>query len=100
MTRRSVAIAGIGVLAVLLAPDTVSAQCSMCRRALDSPEGQQLIGALRRGIVVLLAAPFMLFGVVALLAVRMQRRRHRPEPQAAGRGISNAAPADRPRFRR
>jgi hypothetical protein len=99
--RRSVAaIAGIGVLAVLLAPDTVSAQCAMCRRALDSPEGQQLIGALRRGIVVLLAAPFMLFGVVALLAVRMQRRRHAPslKPQAVASAMQ--PPADRPRFRR
>jgi hypothetical protein len=64
-------------LAAIAAPETVSAQCAMCRRALASPEGQQLVAALRRGIVVLLAAPFMLFGVVALLAVRSQRRRHR-----------------------
>ena len=75
MTRRWIAIAGLGALAILLAPETAAAQCAMCRRALDSPEGQHLIGALRRGIVVLLAAPFLLFGAVALLAVRAQRRR-------------------------
>jgi hypothetical protein len=59
----------------MLISEPAAAQCAMCRRALDSPEGQHLIGALRRGIVVLLAAPFLLFGAVALLAVRAQRRR-------------------------
>ena len=65
------------LLAAIVAPDTASAQCAMCRRALASPEGQQLVAALRRGIVVLLAAPFTLFGVVAVLAVRSRRRRQR-----------------------
>jgi hypothetical protein len=34
-----------------------------------------MIAALRSGILVLLAAPFAVFGVVAGLAVRMSRRR-------------------------
>ena len=55
----------------------VSAQCAMCRRALLSPEGQQLAAAFRSGILFLLAAPFASFAVVAFLAVRMQRRRGR-----------------------
>jgi hypothetical protein len=46
----------------------------MCRRALDSPEGQHLVGALRRGILVLLAAPFLLFATVAVLAIRAEHR--------------------------
>ena len=60
---------------VVLAPTEASAQCAMCRRALDSPEGRQMIAALRSGILVLLAAPFAAFGVVAILAVRISRRR-------------------------
>jgi hypothetical protein len=78
--KRTVAVCVAVVLCALLAtPETVAAQCAMCRRALDSPEGQQLIGALRRGILLLLAAPFLLFGVIAVLAVRVQRR-SRPRP--------------------
>ena len=81
MTRHALLLAvALVVLAAGVAPDTASAQCAMCRRALASPEGQHLVAALRRGIVVLLAAPFALFGVVAFLAVRSQRRRHRSSP--------------------
>jgi hypothetical protein len=75
MTRTAAALLAIVVIAAVVAPDTVAAQCAMCRRALDSPEGQHLVAALRRGIVVLLAAPFVLFGAVALLAVRAQKHR-------------------------
>jgi hypothetical protein len=45
----------------------------MCRTALQSPEGQRMVGALRQGILLLLAAPFLVFGAVALLAIRQQR---------------------------
>ena len=60
---------------LLIAGDPVAAQCAMCRTALASPEGQQMIAALRSGILLLLAAPFTLFGVIAMLAVRAQRKR-------------------------
>ena len=35
--------------AVVLWPHPLSAQCAMCRRSLESPEGQQMIAALRSG---------------------------------------------------
>lgn len=71
-------IAVAGVLAGgMLWPETAEAQCSMCRRAFDSPEGRQLAAAFRSGILFLLAAPFAAFGVVATLAVRGQRRASR-----------------------
>ncbi|OFV90359.1 MAG: hypothetical protein A3G76_01685 [Acidobacteria bacterium RIFCSPLOWO2_12_FULL_65_11] len=74
--RGSLAVGiAIALLAVLEATPA-SAQCAMCRRALQSPEGQQMIAALRSGIAVLLVAPFAIFGAVASLAVRAQRRRH------------------------
>jgi hypothetical protein len=73
--RRSLVVTIALALFVVLEATPVSAQCAMCRRALQSPEGQQMIAALRSGIVVLLIAPFAVFATVASLAVRAQRRR-------------------------
>ena len=73
-----VASAALG-LVMLLVPDTAWAQCAMCRRALQSPEGQHMVAAFRSGILVLLAAPFSLIAVVAALVVKMQRRQKRFE---------------------
>ena len=56
-----------------LIPDIALAQCPMCRTALRSPEGQRMVAALRDGIYLLLAAPFAVFGTVAMLAVRRFR---------------------------
>lgn len=57
-------------VALVARADPLGAQCAMCRRALQSPEGQQMIAAFRGGILFLLAAPFAVFGTVAALAVR------------------------------
>lgn len=76
MTR--VACAAAFAMILIVAPEPASAQCAMCRRALQSPEGQQLVAALRSGILVLLAAPFATFATVAVLAVRSRNRR--PDP--------------------
>ncbi len=75
MARVSVAACLAIVVLVLLWPEPAAAQCAMCRRALESPEGQQMVAAFRSGILVLVAAPFGLVGVIATLVVRMQRRR-------------------------
>jgi len=75
MVRADGAICIVLLALVLLWPEPAAAQCSMCRRALQSPEGQQVVAAFRSGILVLLAAPFTLVGVIATLVVRMQRRR-------------------------
>lgn len=64
-----------GVVAVMALADTAEAQCAMCRTMLATPEGQKMIGALRSGILLLLAAPFAIFATIATLAVRAQRRR-------------------------
>jgi hypothetical protein len=69
---RAVALAAV---LLLLLSEPAAAQCAMCRRALQSPEGQQVVAAFRSGILVLLATPFALVGVVTALVVRMQRRR-------------------------
>jgi hypothetical protein len=79
MIPSRILIAAMSIVTLLLLPEIASAQCAMCRRALASPEGQQLIGALRSGILLLLAAPFVVFASVAALAVRAQRRRELAE---------------------
>ena len=43
---------------LVLTADAAFAQCAMCRRALQSPEGQQMVAAFQNGILFLLAAPF------------------------------------------
>ena len=52
-----------------------SAQCAMCRTLLQTPEGQHMAAAFRSGILLLLAAPFSIFGLIATLAIRSHRRR-------------------------
>jgi threonine/homoserine/homoserine lactone efflux protein len=80
--RRAIVVGAVVAL-VYLAGDTAAAQCAMCRRALQSPEGQQLAAALRSGILVLLAAPFTVFAVVAVLAVKRFGRPPAPPHEVA-----------------
>jgi len=68
----------ICALAVAMPAPALAQGCAMCKRALLSPEGQQMASAFRSGILVLLAAPFSLVAVIATLVVKMQRRRPRP----------------------
>ena len=68
------AIVAAVVALLVVWPEGAIAQCAMCRRALASPEGQRMIAAFRSGILILLLAPFALFAVVAVLAVREQPR--------------------------
>jgi len=75
MARASRLLLVAAALFVVAWPAPAGAQCAMCRRALQSPEGQQMVAAFRSGILVLLAAPFSLVGVIAALVVKMQRRR-------------------------
>ena len=73
--RHAIVIAAfVGFLTVW--PEGAFAQCAMCRRALASPEGQNMIAAFRSGILLLLVAPFAAFATVATLAVRDQKRRN------------------------
>ncbi len=77
MTRHHQLIVATGLAFVLLAvlASSASAQCVMCKTMLATPEGQKMVAALRSGILLLLAAPFAIFGTIATLAVRSKRRR-------------------------
>ncbi len=52
------------------------AQCAMCRTALaNSPEGQQLIAAFNKGILLLLAVPLVIFGSAVFMLWRASQGR-------------------------
>jgi hypothetical protein len=72
-------IVALAMILVLLSFDQASAQCAMCRRALESPEGRQMIAAFRSGILILLAAPLAVFAVVTRLAIRIDRARRQSD---------------------
>ena len=74
-TRDQRALVLVALLVIVLWPEPAAAQCAMCRRALESPEGRHMVAAFRSGILILLAAPFSLFAVIAALVVKMQRSR-------------------------
>lgn len=78
--KRRLIFAAVVLCALLWLSDTASAQCAMCRSLLKSPEGQRLIAAFRSGILLLLAAPFVVFATIAVLAVRAQNRRELNSP--------------------
>jgi hypothetical protein len=71
--RRFGTLAAVLAALVISRPAALGAQCAMCRTLLSTPEGQQLVAGLRSGILLLLAAPFVVFAAVALLAIRSQR---------------------------
>ena len=82
MTARCGVVIAMLVGFLTVCSESAFAQCVMCRRALESPEGQQVIAAFRSGILVLLAAPFVVFAAVATLAIRDQRRRNAAQDRA------------------
>ena len=48
----------------------------MCRTALESsPEGQAIAGGFRKGIIILIAAPYLIFGTFSIAIYRAYRKR-------------------------
>jgi hypothetical protein len=65
MSSKILAAALLLTLAFALASvETASAQCAMCRTALDQ-EGGQVAAGFNRGILFLLAMPYLVFGSIA-----------------------------------
>ncbi|HEY7698447.1 MAG TPA: hypothetical protein VIE88_08515 [Vicinamibacteria bacterium] len=66
MSRRRIAAFTLAVaLAITFAyVGNASAQCAMCRTALDQ-EGGQLAAGFNRAILFLLGMPYLVFGVIA-----------------------------------
>jgi hypothetical protein len=66
MTRKMLAAAAVlaTFAAVLVSVEPAWAQCAMCRTALDQ-EGGQVAAGFNRGILFLLAMPYVVFGSIA-----------------------------------
>jgi hypothetical protein len=63
------------ILTVFLGVGSASAQCPMCKKSLtESEEGRGLVSSLNTAIVLLLAAPFTVVGVVGAVAYRAHKR--------------------------
>ena len=57
-----------------------SAQCAMCRTALESsPEGQALAGSFRQGILMLMGAPYLMLGAAGFAIYRAYRKKSPPK---------------------
>lgn len=54
-----------------LFPETLEAQCSMCRAVLASEEGQTTAKGINDGIVYLMAMPYILVAGVGYVVYRM-----------------------------
>ena len=58
-----------------LLPIVSSAQCAMCRAALESEEGGVKAEAVNDGIVYLMAIPYLLVGVLGFAIYRLKYRK-------------------------
>jgi hypothetical protein len=63
--------AALLVTVLLGLPDPVLAQCSMCRSVVaQSPEAQRIAGELNKAILLMFAAPYLVFGSFAAWMLR------------------------------
>lgn len=73
MNKRTAMVVALLLLAWSAAP--AFAQCAMCKTFLtSSPEGQRIARDFNLGILVMLVAPYAVFGSFALFAFRSQIR--------------------------
>lgn len=73
MTRRF--LLPVAVLVALAAADPLLAQCAMCKTVLmNSAEGRRISEGLNHGIVLMFAAPYLIFGAFAAAVFRRQLR--------------------------
>jgi hypothetical protein len=82
-------LAGIFLAVMLLFCQSLAAQCQMCRTALtQSAEGQRWARGINAGILLLLAAPFLICGAIAFVVWRPQVARCLIQIERAIRGGS------------
>lgn len=63
--RIALLVALVALLAFVGSVETASAQCAMCRTALEQ-NGGKLVGGFNRAIAFLLVMPYLVFGSIAL----------------------------------
>jgi uncharacterized paraquat-inducible protein A len=64
-------------MAFITAPHTSSAQCAMCKAALESKseEGRNVGIGINTGILYLMVVPYISFGVLAYMWYRNQKKK-------------------------
>lgn len=63
----------IGFVVVLMIPETVEAQCAMCRAVLESEESGKTAEGINNGIVYLMAVPYILVASLFYFVYRKMR---------------------------
>lgn len=88
--RRAAACALLALVLLALAGGGVGAQCAMCRTALtNSAEGREIVPQFNRAILLMIVAPYAVFGTVGVVAFRGRLR------SAWRRRTSRRPPAER-----
>jgi hypothetical protein len=90
--RRGTAVLLV-IAALVLAGGSAFGQCSMCRTALEqSEEGRAIAGSFRYGILLLLAAPYLIFGTVGFVVFRAYRRKRAAAAELAAEPLLYGIP--------
>jgi hypothetical protein len=61
------------LILVVLIPETVDAQCAMCRAVLESEESGRTAEGINNGIVYLMAIPYVLVAALFYFVYRKMR---------------------------
>jgi hypothetical protein len=76
VARWFIAIGIVFIAALSLLDVPAQAQCAMCRTALESsPEGRAMVSSFNKGILLLLAAPYAVFGTIGFVVFRAYRKK-------------------------
>ncbi len=75
-------IPGLIVAIVFLFSQSALAQCAMCRTALESSaEGRALAEGFRKGILLLMAMPYIIVGTISYGVFRAHRKMKREKTE-------------------
>ncbi|MBN8565406.1 MAG: hypothetical protein J0M25_01555 [Flavobacteriales bacterium] len=66
------------VLFLVMIPFTSSAQCAMCRAALESEGDTSKAEAINNGIVYLMAFPYIMVAIVFYVVYKMKFKKKKP----------------------
>ena len=59
---------------VIISPEILSAQCSMCRAVLESEEGMSTAKGINDGILYLMSVPYILVFIVGYMFYRTYKK--------------------------
>jgi len=87
--RRAVLALVLSVAAVAMSSAPAAAQCAMCKTTLTgSAEGRAVSGDLNRAILMMLAAPYVVFGTLAAVIFRKPLRARLARLRSRGRAAA------------